>query len=326
MSKSKITILLTGAGTATALNVLKALRNQSEIKLKIISCDINPLSACLYFSDRYYIIPKVDNKDFIPTIKKICRKERVNIILPLFSREYEYFSDFKQEFIKVGVLLPISEKKTVAICSDKLLQIKFFIENNLPHPHTILDKSKINPLRKYIIKPRKSSGSKNIKIVKGKDINSIPKSFILQEFIDGTEFTVDCLLSQQSKLISYVIRERISVMDGKCVKGRTVNDLKIKNIILNLLQKISLKGLINIQIIKSNINHKIYLTEINPRPSAGGLPLSIKAGVNFPLLLLKDILGRKINKYETDYKPNIYMIRFFDEIFLKKMNNNFYLL
>jgi len=67
-------------------------------------------------------------------------------------------------------------------------------------------------------------------------------------------------------------------------------------------------GLINIQFIKTQT--RLYVLEINPRPAMGGLALSLKAGVNFPLLLIKDLLNLPIKPKETRYRENLHIYRY----------------
>ncbi len=83
--KEKIKVLITSAGSTNGVNVIKALREQKEIKLSLIAVDMNPLAAGFFMAEKYYVIPKADAADFIPAIVKICRKEKIKIIIPTFS-------------------------------------------------------------------------------------------------------------------------------------------------------------------------------------------------------------------------------------------------
>jgi biotin carboxylase len=74
-----------------------------------------------------------------------------------------------------------------------------------------------------------------------------------------------------------------------------------------------LYGAANIQCIKRG--EKYFFTEINPRFSAGGLPLTIEAGANTPYLLVKMVLGQKI-KPISDFTDHLIMMRYFSETFV----------
>ena len=56
-------ILITDAGGAAAVGVLKSLKNRDDVK--VIACDANPLSTGLYLADRNYTIPTIYDINFV---------------------------------------------------------------------------------------------------------------------------------------------------------------------------------------------------------------------------------------------------------------------
>ncbi|MEZ5334864.1 MAG: ATP-grasp domain-containing protein [Methanolobus sp.] len=325
------TILLTSAGVATACNVISALRNQKEKDIRIVSVDLNPLAAGLYLSDSFYTVPRSTDPEFIPVIIDICRKESVDMVLPLHSSETIVFSRNIDKFHDEGITLQLSNPEAIEKCVDKLSFHRFMDKNNFPCPLTYLpgevDEELISGKIEFplFLKPRSGSSSKNsFKVDNKKEldfyVNSFPES-IVQEFVPGIEYTVDILADSNSNLVAAIPRERIEVKDGKAVKCRTVKDEAIISLSTDLIKKIGLSGPANIQIIKSG--DKLKVIEINPRFAAGGLPLSTAAGVNIPLLLIKMLLGEKIQMM-PEFKENLYMIRYLTEIFLQPDTHNSY--
>ncbi len=69
----ELTVLVTGAGGDLGQAIIKSLR-MSKYCPRIISCDINPLSVGLYTTDKGYIVPRVDDKNYLDSIVDICRK------------------------------------------------------------------------------------------------------------------------------------------------------------------------------------------------------------------------------------------------------------
>ena len=57
--------------------------------------------------------------------------------------------------------------------------------------------------------------------------------------------------------------------------------------------------------------------ELNPRFSAGGLPLSVASGPNMPLMLLEMIYEGSV-KAHLEYERGLYMVRYLTEIFLRE--------
>ena len=74
-------------------------------------------------------------------------------------------------------------------------------------------------------------------------------------------------------------------------------------------------GVITLQLFLT-ADDKVKFIEINPR-FGGGVPLSIKAGANFPKWILQELLGRKTNIRFDGFKDNLIMLRYDGEVWLK---------
>ncbi len=76
-----IHILITGAGSPGIDGTIFSLKNNPDNKkFKIITTDINPNAVGQYISDKFYILPKPENPNYINEIIKIITKEKVNVI------------------------------------------------------------------------------------------------------------------------------------------------------------------------------------------------------------------------------------------------------
>jgi carbamoyl-phosphate synthase large subunit len=73
-------------------------------------------------------------------------------------------------------------------------------------------------------------------------------------------------------------------------------------------------GVITMQLFLTKDN-KIKFIEINPR-FGGGVPLSIKAGADFPKWILQELSGKKPNIRFDGFKDNLIMLRYDDEVWL----------
>jgi carbamoyl-phosphate synthase large subunit len=62
---------------------------------------------------------------------------------------------------------------------------------------------------------------------------------------------------------------------------------------------------------------EVKFIEINPR-FGGGVPLSIKAGANFPKWILQELLDRKTNIRFDGFEDNLIMLRYDSEVWLEK--------
>ena len=139
---------------------------------------------------------------------------------------------------------------------------------------------------------------------------------VIQEYIDGDEYTIDVLCSLDGEPIIAIPRRRIEVKAGLTIKGVTINSDVMIEQASRIARELHLVGLINIQCKLSEGSPVFY--DINCRPAAGGLPLSVASGPNLPLLLLKLLVGQTISQNDLKWHPGVYMTRYSTPLFLKE--------
>jgi carbamoyl-phosphate synthase large subunit len=317
--KMTINILITGAGGPAGYSVINALRTQTEFDVKIVAADANPLTAAFYFSHKSYAVPFATDKKFVNAVIKICKKESVKYIIPTVTEELLKFALAKDSFLKNGIKVVVSDVNSIQTCVDKWKTYDFFSNNNIPHPYTYLAANKHFKFP-VIIKPRFGRGSRDVYVADNSKmlrifLKRVP-SPIVQQFVEGTEYTIDTLSDLDSNVIAVVPRERIEVKAGISYKGRTIYSTQLTEYAIKIVKKLKIIGPSNIQCIQDSKNKRFLFTEVNPRFS-GGLPLTIAAGVNTPLLLLKILEGKRIMGLRA-YKKGIIMLRYFAEVFTKE--------
>ena len=77
-------IMVTSAGGPAAIGVIKSLEKYDKLGTshQIIATDITKNSVGYKIANKGYIVPKSTDKDFIPTIRKIIKKENIELLLP----------------------------------------------------------------------------------------------------------------------------------------------------------------------------------------------------------------------------------------------------
>jgi len=324
MKEREVNILISSAGRRGALvKCFKdTIKGMEKCNGKVISVDASPLAAALHLSDKHYIVPRISDPNYINILLNICKEENIKLIIPTIDTELLILSQNKKIFEKKGIRIAISDTKVIEICSDKLKTFQFFRENSIPTVETFsycqIDKiEKLNyPL---FIKPCSGSASINTyKIDNRKELDFFIKYIdnpVIQEYAEGQEYTMDILADFNGKVINVVPRERIEVRAGEINKGRTAKDEKIIEYAKNITEKLGAIGPITIQCFKKG--SEIKFTEINPR-IGGGYPLSFAAGANYPELLVRMVLGEKIEPALGEFEENLIMLRWEDAIFIKK--------
>lgn len=322
-------VLVTAMGSNTAISVVKGLRRQSEIALRIVGTDMNRESeiAGSSFCDKLYTIPGAAEPQYIPELLGICKEERIQILFPIIDIEVEVIAAHIDAFYSAGIRVWTSDLRSVRICNDKYETYRFFVEHGFPTPPTWLpedwageEKHLSYPL---IVKPRDGISSINVFRVENAAELEVAlkrvKKPIAQEYVEGKEFTIDVLADQDSRVLAVVPRERMETKAGLSYKGRTVRDQRLINEAERISQALLIKGPCNIQCRVKEGSPKFF--EVNPRFS-GGLPLTIAAGVNSPLLLVKLALNEKVDRSCFDFEPGVYMARYFEEVFSYERRRN----
>jgi len=313
--KKKINVLIVPAGSRVAIPAIKFLKKSKEVR--VVSADVDRLAAGLYLSDSGYIIsPFSKEKKFLSDLKIIILKEKVDILIPALDTVLIKFSSLEDYFQKLGVKILISPPPALLITRDKWKTHQFF-KNAIPLPRSFVKKEDVNLSYPLFIKPRWGSGSiDSFKINSKEELEFYYKRIkkpIIQEYLEGKEYTVDCLTDLNGKLLLCIPRERLETKAGVSNKGRIIENREINNIALKISERLRFRGPFFFQLKEKK--EKLMLTEINAR-FGGGMLLSCAAGPNIYLLAVKLFMGEKIKIPKI--KKDIYFTRFEEEIYLRE--------
>ena len=313
---SNVTVMLTSAGVATAVNVISALRRPPGPTPRILAVDMNPYAAGLHLADAWRLVPSAADPDYEEILLDICHREGVSFVFPLHSSEIERMASAAPRFRATGVAMMTPTPETARLCADKQAFLDFLAREEFRFPQTLTLPLAETPAFPLFLKPRSGSSSRGtFRIDDDADLAYLlaknPDS-ILQEYVAGTEYTVDCL-ADRGQLLACVPRVRVSVKDGKTVVGRTVEHPKLRALVADLLERLEMHGPCNAQVIEDG-GGQLFVIEINPRLAAGGLTLAVQAGANIPAMMLALAQGRTVAP--ADYRRGLVMIRFPQDIFL----------
>ncbi|PEL48398.1 ATP-grasp domain-containing protein [Bacillus toyonensis] len=201
--------------------------------------------------------------------------------------------------------LPISLNYSIYKPTESLSS--FFKKNN-----------KINfPL---IVKSPKSTGSKDVLLVKNKDqlilsiqslLNKLPnEEILLEEYIDGPQYLVEILVQDGKVHIIAVIEQEITfferfIVTGYSLLGRVEKRLynSLFNAINSVIQAFNMKnGACHLEL--RRIDNVWKLIEINPRISGGAMNdiIEIGHGINLVQETIRLMLGNKPSLVKKHYK------------------------
>lgn len=315
-------VIITAASRRVALikSFKKALENTGG---NVIAVDYDMCSSALYFADKYFEVPLVNDANYTDKILDIAKKENVKLIIPTIDQELLLWSKTKEKFQKKGISVSISRPETINVCSDKITTYNFFKNNLLPFPKSFIANNLPEKIKyPLFIKPRKGRGSvDSLKINNKTELNfyiNKVKDPIISEFLDGDEFTTDAFFSKKGELLRCVHRYRLVVRAGVSDRGKTFKNKQLTEYISKISHLLKLEGAVNIQ--GKIKDQKISFFEINPRFS-GGIQLTIASGVNFAELLIDELKDKNIKPDLFNYEDNLLMTSFEDSLFIDKNGN-----
>jgi len=305
------------------LNSFKQAAKQLALQPYIIGTDASELSSALQLCDKKFITKPVKDSAYLKQLLDIVKKNKVHLLVPTVDLDLKLLAQNKSKFENLGCTVLISAPEVIDICQDKRETYRFLSDNNFHTPqtlplHTALKNKKLRyPL---FLKPWDGYASRGNAFVKNRsELLTIGKRIpncIVQEFIAGTEYTCDVYVDFEMKVRCVVPRKRIEVRSGEVSKGQIIKDSKIMNEACRLVEKLAAgPGVITIQLIVDK-NRTINFIEMNPR-FGGGVPLSIKAGANFPKWILKQLSGGKPAIKLDGFKDKLIMLRYDSEVWLE---------
>lgn len=319
MSSHKVsTILVPGAAAPAGINAIKSLK-MGGFRGKIVATDSSYLSPGFFMCDVNEVIPEAENHFFIDRLIDIVSKHHVNMLLPTSGFDIYPYSEFREQLMKSGAYPVVSDKDSLVTCRDKMLTFER-LSRKFDLPFTTTDPSEINSFP-IVAKPRYGKGSRDIMILNDSDdlryVTSKMMDLIFQEFLPGTEYTIDVLSNLEKKALLAVPRIRIQTKAGISTKGRIIRNKKLESDSKQIADFIGIRGPCCIQM-KEDANGTMKLVEINPR-MGGGTIFTTLAGANFPIMLIDMLENKKVHIPEIQ---EITVIRYYEEIVIRSATSD----
>jgi len=315
-----LNVLLTAASRRVPLvRAFQSALRDLGLAGRVVVTDVNPTSPAVHIADRWFGVPFATDPAYIDSVLDICTAERVELVVPTIDDELVLFGQAKERFESRGIRVAVSPALTSRICNDKFQTAVSFRACGVAVADTCLPGGlPASPIFPLFIKPRSGRGSVGAFPVS----NARQLDFFLdyvadpvvQEFLDGPEFTIDVLCDDRGKPLSIVPRERVVIRAGVIDRGRTVRDRGLTDLALSVVRALPFVGAVNIQC--RVVAGRPVMFEINPRFS-GGIPLTIAAGADFPRMLLQLTRGQRVRPCIGEYRSDLWMTNYEESVFLE---------
>ena len=307
-------ILFTGIGRR--IELVQAFRQAAlvlDVNLKIYGADMAGTAPALAYCDGVRKVCGMREAQYIPQLLEICKKDNIDLLIPTIDTDLLVLSEHRVEFEEIGTRVLISSPDKISICRDKNYTADFFESCGLRAPHTYNDYTKYNEGFPCFIKPKDGSSSINaFKVNKVEELEIYAQKigdYIIQPFIEGTEYTIDIFCDFDGNPITIVPRERTQVRAGEVLKTKIEMDPVMIQEGKQLVEGFKPCGPMTAQLIRQKDTGINYYIEINPR-FGGGSPLSMRAGARSAEEILHMLLGETVSYREDDINDQAVYSRF----------------
>jgi carbamoyl-phosphate synthase large subunit len=316
MPAPPLTLLRTAAGSPPTVTQYQAFR---ALGCRIVAADCDPASVGFAFADAAYVVPRVGAPGYLERMLEVCRRERVDLFLPALDEELTLCCQARQRFADAGTRLLLSGSRALAVCADKLATFHCFRELDIPTPGTVAAEDyREGTFQRFpvVVKPRGGRGGAGVHLARNSREAAFFASYVeralVQECLEGVEYTLDVLADGRSEVCVFSPRQRLATESGISSKGLTHWREELLEPVRTLVRALAMVGPVNIQCFVGPDGRAAF-TEINAR-LAGTAILSQAAGVPLFQGILDLARDREPARWLQPSRP-LLMFRYWEEVF-----------
>src|SRR5262245_15419506 len=191
---------------------------------RVLVTDVNPLSPAVHTADGWHLVPMADDPAYVDELVALCQRERIALLVPTIDDELEVLSRAIHRFARVGTRVAVCSEHTNRICNDKYDTCSYLRSRGVAAAESFLPlQLPQEPRFPLFVKPRVGRGGVGAFAAR----NARELEFfleyvgtpIIQEYLDGPEFTIDMLCDFEGNPLSIVPRERVVIRAGVIDRG-----------------------------------------------------------------------------------------------------------
>lgn len=340
--ESKITVLITGCSRHSS-EVIKCLKeNEDGTLFRIVSVNSSEGEILRIGADASYIVPRIDDPEYVSELMTICVKEKVDVILPYITAELPLMAECKEMIEKtIGTHVSISSGDSIEVLNSKIEIYNHFAES-MPD-QVIIEPGDIGGLIKALAslnypdniccKISGKAGGTGFAILnddKANDVTLFNKrgvaryislddlinivrtqtsEIILQKHIPGIDYSM-VILAEKGRIVEAAGYRGYSMEYGATMHGATFWDQDAYEIVETITRETGLDGNACFDFIQAE-NGGTYLLECNPRINAS-MGFLKAHGVNMVYHRCLQLMGVPEDKWESKSRKPIEMRKHYE--------------
>ncbi len=275
-------ILVTAIGSVSAKAVIRSLR-QAIPRVRLIGTDLNPIERVTNtrLLDGFHQVLTGTDPKYAQRMAQICKKERIQYLIPLTDPEVDAFSGLGKWFSSFGTVITQSSEESVRLSRDKYKWYRFFFGHRFVNVIPTWLASNITAESPFPLLAKKRNGRSSMGMIRYEDFKQWATCrdrtsyHIIQPFWDGEIHTVDVVRSKNGDVKALAKHEIERNPRGLGLRVEVQKDSDSAHLAAIVAEELNLIGAVNIEfLVKEGVP---YLMDVNPRVS-GGVRFSIDAG------------------------------------------------
>jgi len=312
-------VLIPGVCHPIAAETLESLRrvgDQRDHSLYIVGVDVEERGRNFVGVDAHHFVPGASAPEYIEVLLDICRKERIDVVVPWSDIEADAISHSAATFKEAGIATLCGSPESVQCALDKGSTLDTMKRCGIPVPDYELTSSPDElahaatglgyPQRRVVVKPRRSSGGRGMWVLdanadmlspyagpgrqatlaafmfilrESESANLRVPGYVVMEYLPGEDYSVDALASE-GEAIFVVPRRRIRAVEGISHIGEIAENAEVRSAVARVIRAMDLHLNVNVQLKYTGARDAAPMVyEVNPRIS-GSIVANDAAGVN----------------------------------------------
>lgn len=328
--QAKKRILIIGYDSNLCLGVLYCLRKE-DYEIFLVTSNRKNAARFSRFVKKIRYYEKQD--ELLAVIIDTVKASKIDLVMPIDEMEIKFANEHQDQIKAHAALSWTTPADKFSIGINKLLLAEFLTKNQIPCPRFATADTLEALLSAadeigypVLIKPARGSFGRSImKFTAREEIAEFYKDhfdtdFILQRFLVGSDITCN-VICRNGEIICHTIQES-PVKYGSDFSSNDIlefhEDAQVIDAVGRMMKLLSWNGVACVDIRRDKEDGNIYILEINGRFWASVVVSWLKAGVNFPLIMVRLALGLHVDVPAAKPSRQITMKQYLDSFFSGK--------
>lgn len=329
-----VVILLSSAGRRNYLvQWFRDALGRVGVDGSVIVADADPHAPARAAADVACSLPPIAHPGYAAALRNLCKEHGVSVAVSLNDFELSTWAGLRHGgFMAEGCPLICLPEARQRDAEDKIALASAFEEAGIRTPRTVTgadilhgstDPAEVGS--RLVIKNRFGSGSSGLsfttpdQVSKGiehalatardprghrpPDSRSAAEMVVVQEFIAGAEYGIDCVNDFEGDFAGVLARRKIRMRSGETDQAESVDGEPFDAVARSIAGVLQHQGLVDCDLIQDEHGTQ-WLIDVNPR-FGGGYPFSHLAGADIPSVYVARAAGRTPEPAWLSARPGV---------------------